>query len=168
MITHQDKISILLTFSVGFVAGVYFYFTGISFEFTSDIPEEDFYEDFVVEGQAYGICEIKGCLSFQLLADGSYRLILPNSNSGEITKNGVINLALRNELMKNLDDKSLTKQSKTSLSNNCASDDDGTDYNFVIIKNKKEYELDTCGTSIDFDSQSWLSLAKLWNYFEAL
>lgn len=168
MITHQDKISMALTFSVGVVAGVYFYFTGFSFEFGGSVPEKDFYEDFVVEGQAYGSCEMKGCMSFQLLADGSYRMVSSESRVGEVAKNGVISLDLRSELMKNLESKTLSKQSKTNSITNCASDEGGTDYNFVITKDGEKYELDTCGTNVDFNSQAWLSLAKLWNYFETL
>ena len=112
MITHQDKISMAVTFSVGFIAGVYFYFAGFSFEFGSNIPEKDFYEDFMIEGQAYGGCEVEGCLSFQLLADGTYRMVSSQSGVGEVTKNGVISLDLRSELMKNLEEKTLARQAK--------------------------------------------------------
>ena len=168
MITHQDKISLVVTFSVGFVAGVYFYFAGFSFEFGSAIPEKDFYEDFMIEGQAYGSCEMQGCLSFQLLSDGTYRMVSPMSGVGAVTKNGVIRFDLRSELMKNLEDRTLTKQAKSNGVENCASDEGGTDYNFIITKNGEEYQLDTCSTNVDYESQAWQSLAKLWNYFETL
>lgn len=168
MITHQDKISMAVTFSVGFIAGVYFYFAGFSFEFGSNIPEKDFYEDFMIEGQAYGGCEVKGCLSFQLLADGTYRMVSSQSGVGEVTKNGVISLDLRSELMKNLEEKTLARQAKTNRAENCSSDAGGIDYNFIITKEGEKYQLDTCGTYVDFESKAWQSLAKLWNYFETL
>ena len=168
MITHQDKISMTITFSVGFIAGVYFYFAGFSFEFDSKVPEKDFYEDFAIKGQAYGSCEIKGCLSFQLLADGTYRMVYPKSGINEVVRNGVINLDLRSELMRNLEKNTLAKQARRNSAENCASDAEGVDYSFKITKDGKEYKLDTCGTDIDYKSKSWLSLAKLWNYFETL
>lgn len=166
--TRQDRSMMITTFAVGFLSGFYFYFTGFSFEFSSNLPEENFYSDFSIEGKSYGDCLSDKCMSFQLLADGSYRLIIGESKDS-IVKEGFIDRDLRGELMKELNDKSLEKQTWNSLSSaNCASAEDGLDYNFKIIRADKEYTLDTCKTNVDYESKSWLSIAKLWDYFEGL
>jgi hypothetical protein len=166
--TRQDRNSIFATFCVGFVAGVYFYFTGFTFEIGSDVPDESFYTDFSIEGKAYGDCDVENCLSFQLLADGSYRLNIDSPKLGTVTKNGIIDKSLKDELMKNFNVKTLEKQSIETSSHNCASDNKGIDYNFVITKGGEKYELDTCYTNVDYKSDAWNNLAELWSYFDEL
>ncbi len=165
--TRNDRNLLFITFCVGFVSGFYFYFTGFSFEFSKDLPEEEFYTDFSIEGEAYGDCMSNECFAFQLLADGSYRLT-EDVSSQSVVKEGVITNSLRYELLSKLDSRSLEKQSLEGLNNDCASEDGGVDYKFVITKDEKEYKLDTCTTNINFQSVSWLALSDLWDYFEEL
>lgn len=165
--TRSDRNTLFITFCVGFVSGVYFYFAGFSFEFEKDLPEEEFYTDFSIEGEAYGNCIEKECFAFQLLADGSYRLT--DDVSGQsVVKDGIITKELRSKLLGNLDVKSLDIQAKLSNNRNCASDDGGIDYKFLIVKDGKEYVLDSCKTMVDFKGKSWLTLSELWDYFAGL
>ncbi len=167
MITKQDRLSILITFTIGLVAGFYFYLTGYSFKF-SGISKEDTYSDFSIVGEAYGNCQREGCLSFQLLSDGSYRVLVKKTNVGTVSKEGIIPRSLRTELTRNVDTKILKQQSQKGLATNCASSDGGVDYKFKITRAGEDYELDTCKTRVAYDSGAWGSLAKLWNHFQTL
>jgi len=167
VITKQDLLSILITFTVGLVAGAFVYFNGLSFK-SSTVPKEDSYANFTIIGEAYGSCQNSVCLSYQLLADGSYRAIVYKMGSGQVIKEGFINNQLRNELIKNLDTKTLEHQSRKALALNCASDEGGVDYKFRITRDRKEFVLDTCKSTVSYNSTAWNSLAKLWNYFETL
>ncbi len=164
MISNQDKLSILITFTIGLVAGFYFFFNG--FGPSSDVSEADLYSDFAIEGKAYGNCKKVGCLSFQLLADGSYQTLIDDLEKGQIRKNGIINPSLKKELISNINSPALITQSKKNLGQNCASSENGIDYNFTITLTGKEYELDTCKTNVAYDSKAWESLGKLWKYLE--
>lgn len=164
---RQDLISIMITFILGIGAGFYFYLTGYTFEF-SDVPKEDNYADFSIEGEAYGGCKVGGCMSFQVLADGSYRVLLTKSEVGEVVKEGVISKSLKNELVKNLSTKTLNQQSQKRPLAKCASDEDGIDYNFRITRADEDYVLDTCKNAIVYESEGWKSLGKLWKYLENL
>lgn len=164
---RQDLISIMITFVLGVGAGFYFYLTGYNFEF-SDVPNEDNYADFSIEGEAYGGCRANGCMSFQVLADGSYRVLLTRSEVGEIVKEGIISKSLKNELIKSLSTKTLTQQSQKRPLAKCASDEGGVDYNFRITRDGQDYVLDTCKNTIVYNSDGWGSLSKLWKYFEDL
>jgi len=167
--TRQDGLSILITFVIGLVAGSYFYVTGFSFK-TFTVATQDTYEDFAIVGESYGNCGLNdGCMSFQLIADGTYRA-LPDSQDVEegVVKEGDITGSLRKELQKNINISALEKQSKKVSATNCASGAQGIDYGFRITLDGKDYLLDTCKTSVDYDSKAWNSLAKLWNHFETL
>ena len=165
--TRNDRNILFSTFCVGFVVGVYVYFAGFSFEFSDDLPEEDFYTDFSIEGEAYGDCVDNRCFAFQLLADGSYRLV--DDVSGQsVIKEGLVTNTLRDKLLKDLETESLRTQSISTIGTHCSSNDDKINYKFVITKDKKEYKLDTCTTNVNFESKAWLALSDLWDYFEGL
>lgn len=162
--TRTDRNILLSTFCVGFVIGVYVYFNGFSFKLSEDLPEEKFYTDFTIEGEAYGDCVNNECFAFQLLADGSYRLV--DDVSGQsVIREGVINNSIRDRLFEDLDTESLKTQSISTVGTHCASDDGKVDYKFTITKDEKEYKLDTCTTNINFEGKAWLALSELWDYF---
>lgn len=167
MMIRQDFVSIMITFVLGVGAGFYFYLTGYTFEF-SDVPKEDSYADFSIEGEAYGGCKVDGCMSFQVLSDGSYRVLVTKSEVGEVIKEGVLTKSLKNELVKNLSTKTLDQQSQKRPLAKCSSDENGIDYNFRITRAAEDYVLDTCKNTIVYDSDGWKSLGKLWEYFENL
>ncbi|MEZ4104372.1 MAG: hypothetical protein R3B60_03740 [Candidatus Paceibacterota bacterium] len=168
MITRQDKLSILITFIMGFVAGFYFFLTGFHFEF-SLIPDSKIYDDYTIEAEAYGSCSVKGCMSFQLIVStGSYRLLTTKTEVGDIIKEGVIDRSLRNELQRMVNLNELEKQTSRRLVQKCDSKEGGVDYNFKITIDSEEYILDTCRTTVDYNSRTWTSLEKLWSYFETI
>jgi len=167
--TRQDGMSLLITFVIGLVAGGYFYVTGFSFK-TFGITTQDTYEDFAIVGESYGNCDSEGgCSSFQLLADGSFRLLHNSQDVGnELVKEGNITRSLRKELERNLTIPVLEEQSEKVRASNCASDAQAVDYSFNVTLDGKDYLLDTCKTAVIYESKAWTSLAKLWNYFETL
>ncbi|USN87804.1 MAG: hypothetical protein H6779_05415 [Candidatus Nomurabacteria bacterium] len=165
--TRQDTLSVLITFVIGLVAGGYYYITGFSFK-DSDVSTKDTYSDFAIVGKAYGNCQSDGCLSFQLLSDGTYRVLLNKADVGEVSKEGVVPKTLRKELTDNIETLALKQLSKKVSTKNCSSMEGGVDYNFKITRAGTDYELDTCKTNINYNTEAWSSLAKLWNYFETI
>lgn len=164
---HQDKISILITFIVGLLAGGYLYLTG--FATTFKLPEattDDVYAEFVIVGESYGACkEMGNCLSFQLLENGSYRALYGDGGDDVTTHEARIPFSLRRELKENLTSTLLTLDSKMSEVPICQFGNEGTNFRFRISRDEVNYVLDTCLTDIDYDGLPWQTLVKLWEHF---
>lgn len=161
--THQDKISLLITFLVGLVVGAYIYITG--FVPTYRLPEigtEQQYANWVIIGESFGACEVdENCLSFQALQDGSFQGII----SGEIVKQefkGKVSGRVRQLLDKTITDNVLTAFSEPKPETSCLYGDDATNFRFRITKEGKNYSFDTCQSSIDYNSTTWEALKTLW------
>lgn len=166
--THQDKISILITFVVGLFAGAYLYVTG--FATTFEPPEassENIYTQFVITGESYGACqEDHSCLSFQVLENGAYRALLQTKDGGTpLAKEGTIPWSLKRELASTLTAAVLTNESKVRPFPLCKYGEIGTNYRFRITRDQVSYTLDTCTSFMDYEGAAWLTLAKLWNHF---
>lgn len=163
MISAQDKISIILTFLMGLVAGGYLYLTG--FATTFEPPEAsvaDVYTQFVITAESYGQCENDDtCLSFQVLQNGSFRAIY-DGQADAGPKDGRIPLSMRGDLYDTLTPAVLASASRTSARANCQYE--GTNYRFEITRDEVEYVVDTCSSAISYESEEWAVLAKLWNY----
>lgn len=163
--TKQDKLSILITFTVGFFAGVYLYVAG--FATTFELPEvttDDVYAGFVIEGEGYGACEVDNtCLSFQLLESGAYRGLYDAVDGETVVKEGVIPRALKRELLEVLVPAQMAIESAENLGP-CRFGIDETNYRFEVSSEGKEYVLDTCTSALNYNGEIWTTLAKLWNY----
>jgi len=168
---HQDKISILITFLVGFMAGMYLYLTGFATTFKlPEVTTENVYKEFVITAEAYGACRAdNNCLTFQVLENGTYRALFDDPRGGEtIVKEGRIPRSVRKELMSALSTEQLLSDTRTWAVPDCRYGADGTNYKFRVTRDEVNYEMDTCLSVINYEGPGWLSLAKLWNYFAAL
>lgn len=163
MISNQDKISIILTFLMGLFAGGYLYLTGFATTFEPpEASEADVYTQFVITAESYGECENDDtCLSFQVLQNGSFRAIYDGlAEAGP--KDGRIPLSMRGDLYDTLTSTALASAARTSTQANCHYV--GTNYRFEITRDEVEYMIDTCSSSISYESAEWAVLANLWNY----
>jgi hypothetical protein len=168
---HQDKVSILITFAIGLVAGGYVYLTGFATTFVPpEATTEDKYEGLIINGESYGECEVdNSCLSFQLLGNGTYRAIYTNPvNNEQVSKDGGINRSLRNELSEVMKPTDLLAQSQLMPVPECKYGEEATNFKFKVTLDNVEYNLNTCRTSLDYNGQIWLTLVKVWNYFAML
>lgn len=168
---HQDKISILITFAIGLVAGGYLYLTGFATTFVPpEATSEDTYGGLIINGESYGECEIdSSCLAFQLLGNGTYRAIfVSQSDNKKISKDGSISSSLLNELKASMLPATLEGQSQIKSVVDCKYGDEGTNYKFKITLSSVEYYLDTCQTKVNYSSNAWLTLVKVWNYLAML
>lgn len=160
--THQDKISIMITFVVGFVIGGYVYLAG--FLPTYHLPEAvtpDAYESFVIVGDSYGACaQTNTCLSFQLL-DRDYRAILGSGDEAE-TVNGSISGALARKLQRVLTPEVLAANATPLPIPQCHYTETGTDFRMTITLEGKNYTLDTCVSAIEYTGTAWLALTEVW------
>lgn len=163
----QEITSILITAVVGFIFGVYIFWSGWLDNFGGpDVPSQYDFSDFTLVSEVYGGCR-DACPSFQILANGTYRyLYTPAVGEKQIIRDGSIPRSLRRELQSVMNEQSLENQSATIEPSFCNSYADGIDVIYRITFKGEEYELNTCGTAIDTTSRVWDTLVKTWNYFE--
>jgi hypothetical protein len=165
----QDILSILITFVVGFFAGGYLYLTQFAVVFNPDtVTTEAALSEFAVIGEEYGGCG-EQCPSFQVLEDGSYRYkYVPAGLTESIIKSGTLPLTLRRELVLGLTTAKLVAQSQVVDTISCKSEANGIDRRYRVTLAGDDYVLNSCGTLVDEQSNTWQGLAKLWSYFETI
>jgi hypothetical protein len=165
----QDLLSILITFSMGFVAGVYLYVVGFGDLVTRlTIANQEAASEFVIVADMYGSCE-PDCPSFQVQSDGSYRyLYVPRVGVEEVLREGVLPLNIRREIRNAVSVATLERQSQETEPADCNSFGDGVDVIYDITVDGEQYTIDSCGTTVDGDSALWRSLNSIWEYFNRL
>jgi hypothetical protein len=163
----QEMVSIIVTFIVGFIFGIYIYFSGFLLPFGgSDVQSQEAARTFTLTSEVYGSCG-DTCPSYQIQSDGSYRyLFTPAFGEAPVIRDGNIPRRLRNDLLRAMDERALEEQSFPIEPAVCNSFTDGIDVIYRVRYLGEEYEIDTCGTAIDTDSRLWNTLVKTWNYFE--
>lgn len=161
--THQDKISIIITFIFGAIVGVYLYFAGYASTFT--LPQADtseVYADLVITADSYGKCEDEGnCFAFQIIGDGSYRAIF-DATGQRIVRESSISSALNRELKATLLPADLALNSVLLDNSLCTEVINDTYYRYSISLASTTYKLDTCTTDIRYEEPVWLVLRKAW------
>ena len=161
----QDIISILITFCVGFAAGVYVYVSEFAATITGlAIPDAEKVQEFTLVGELYGNC-VGGCPSFQISYDGSYRYFYTPAEplgAGEVLRRGKLPILLNGDLRQAMVVSQLKKQSREIFVNNCVSDNGGIDASYEITIEGNKYVLDSCGTAVDMDGELWNVLIEVW------
>lgn len=167
-VLKSEKLSIMITFGVGFAGGFYLYLTDFAariVEFTT--PDYGTVSEFTIVGEVYGGCR-SACPSFQLLSDGSYRyLYTPSVGAEQVIRRGTVPLSVQQQLQQSVVVSELREQSKTIRPASCRSFTDGVDVSYDITVEGASYQLDSCGTAVDGDSKLWLALGAVWSYFQA-
>ncbi len=159
--THQDKISIIITFVVGGLVGGYMYLVG--FAPTYHLPEastQDEYADLVITADSYGACELDDtCMSFQFLQDGSYRAIVAGvSYDGSISRS--LRIKLQNAM---LEETLLVESAPVEDSADCHYGNEETNFKFVVTIAGNNYQLDSCRSAIKYEGIIWTTLTELWS-----
>lgn len=168
-LSKQDMISILLTFGMGFVAGVYLYIVGFgAFMAQIAVPDQERASEFVIIADMYGGCR-SDCPSFQVQSDGEYRyLYVPQVGQETVLRQGTLPLTLQRELRSVVTGRALRQQSVVVEPEACNSFVDGVDVAYDITLGGEEYVIDSCGTAVVGDSELWLALNRIWEYFDSL
>ncbi|MFT7644772.1 MAG: hypothetical protein ACI9BF_000429 [Candidatus Paceibacteria bacterium] len=164
-----DLMSILITFLVGAFAGLYLYVTYFAQVLTNIyIPDIGKVSELSIVGEVYGGCR-NTCPSFQVTNDGSYRyLYTPEVGQSQLFHQGVLPSKLYRQLLSELVKQTLVEQSKVKNPTNCNSYVDGNDVKYEIIIDREVYILDSCETEADLDSQLWITLHEVWEYYFSL
>lgn len=161
--THQDKLSIIITFVFGAIVGSYLYFAG--FAKTFNLPEaetSEIYADLVVTADSYGKCEeTNSCFAFQIIGDGSYRAIF-DATGQRIAKEGDVSSSLRRELEATLLPPDLVANSALLVDPLCSEVITDTYFRYSISVASSTYVLDTCTTAITYEGSVWSVLRKAW------
>lgn len=166
---RQDILSIAITFAMGFIAGIYLYVSGFAGLMNSiSIGDQSSVNEFVIVADAYGGCRSE-CPSFQVQTDGSYRyLYTPTQGSEQILRQGTLPLDIRRNLKSAVSPRTLALQSRSIEPVQCESFGDGIDVVYEITVDGVEYTLDSCGTSVDANSDLWQTLNSIWLYYGSL
>lgn len=166
--TSQDRISILITFAIGMIVGGYLYLTGFAPNYKLPaVDDVNVYQNFVLTGDSYGACEnINGCLSFQLLNDGSYRAIY-DSTGAKVALDGDITRTMLRDIPNAFTEELLRVQSANNLDGSCHYGSAESNYRFTVNYNDEVFSLDTCGSQIDYNGATWNYLKNFINYLAA-
>jgi hypothetical protein len=161
----QDWISILMTFVFGLFAGGYLYVTEFAtYVNNSAVPDAVEASKLSIVSDIYGGCGNQ-CSSFQVLGDGSYRYFYtPNEGGEQVLVEGKLPNDIQKSLKNAFASGQLETQSKPYEPTVCNSYSDGLDVVYEITKNGTEYNLDSCGTAIDGNSELWTALNSIWSY----
>lgn len=167
----QDKLTVLSALLIGVIAGSYLYLVGYAPEWESGqgVATEEEATEFVVIGEMYGGMRMGTPPSFQIESDGSYRYLQFSDNPempGEATE-GAIPRTLLRDLKAALTDDVLIEAAKPETKEMCAQMVDGIDYRYIVVKDGVEYELDTCTTNFEVESEAGQQLSAVWDYFES-
>ena len=156
-----DWLVVLLTFFTGVAAGSFVYLSGFK-EIDIDPVKPSVISAFeIIVTQTGGCLRGDGCSSYRILSDGNYVLI---AGSGETT-GGLLAEDQLNSLKKTLAETDLEQQSLKVEPDFCEAWVDGIDTSYQITRDKITYELDTCGTAVDVDSDLIELLDWLWVQF---
>ena len=165
----QDALSIIITFLVGVVAGVYMYL-GNAAGWLAELATPDATEvatAFVIVGDVYGGCRT-ACPSFQVSHDGSYRyLYTPAAGAEQVLREGTLPRQLQRQLTDSLTPAALAAQSQAIQPAVCNSYTDGIDVVYDISYAGEQYTLDSCGTAVVAESVLWVTLGDIWTHFES-
>lgn len=168
--THQDRLSIIITFVCGFVVGAYLYFAGFlpTYHLPDNVPTEDIYSGFVVVVDTYGGCEEKNqCLSFQLLSDRSFQAVL-GADTNAKAFNGTLPKSLVRNLQTELNLEAIQSNTRTLLDSECHYvGEEASNFRFVITFEGRNYSLDTCRNEINYESGLWKSLREVYREIAA-
>ena len=166
---RQDTLSVLFTFVVGFIAGMFLYLThfGKLINDTAVTTQADV-DSLSIVGEAYGKCG-SDCPSFQVLADGSYRFQYAEVRGGEkVIKSGTLPLQFRRSLDDALNPDDLEEQSTRVEPTGCNSRQNGIDVRYDITLEGEDFNLDSCGTAVDGKGKIWTTLSEVWKYFDTV
>ena len=164
----QDLVSVLLTFTVGVIAGGYLYLIGFAPQFIpTGVPGSQAYDELTITGEQYGGCQMtRACPSFQIRADGSYRYAQGSTADERVSvREGRLPNSLRRDVLDVMRTPLLEESAEPVERDACPSYADGADARYDVSKDGERYRLDTCHTALSPDTEPGRTLAKLWNYF---
>jgi hypothetical protein len=163
---RHELILFFLTFFFGLFCGMLLYVFVYAPAYKNSNLTDISQLGFQLSGQAYGRCQTGTmvCPSFVLNADGSYQYIPWYSSTADTPKpiTGTLSSSQLNSIENAL--KTADYTALQQASSVCAADSGGTDYQYNVVINGAQQELDTCHTEF---GQSALAtkLAPLWNAF---
>ncbi len=160
-------ISVVITFTVGFIGGIYLYINGYAPMFANQGVEDiETQEQFTIIGEAYGSCQ-GACPSFRVAFDGSYRyLYYETLTSPSTIDEGTLPFTLRRQLQRGIQSDDLLAQTILLDTTNCISQTSDINIRYRIILEGEEFLLDSCQTNIDDNSDIWLALNDVWEYIQ--
>ena len=160
----HERILFFLTFVFGLFCGMMLYVMVYAPAYKNSNLTDISTLSFQLSGQAYGRCQTGTmvCPSFVLNADGTYRYIPWYSGTADTPKpvTGTLDGTRFRAIVAALQAANYTELQKSSAT--CAADVGGTDYQYNVVLNGVQQELDTCHTRFG-DSSLAATLAPLWN-----
>ena len=165
----QDVLLLITTCVMGFVFGMYAFFTGYSpMARVVETQVEEWTGELVIVGEAYGGCSrLDTCPTFRIASNGSYRYFYyPSGARDAVLREGEISRTQLAALRRVASEDDLQVSSRPTNPAFCESYTDGIDVRYVVTRDGVDYRLDSCGTDVQSDGELWQTLSQLWTYFE--
>ncbi len=163
-------LSILITFTVGLVAGSYLYFTQFLPNFSPEAISESIMTDtLVIEGEMYGGFRTGSPPSFQLENGGVFRYLpIAPGNSVADVRTGVLPQEIWSAVERSVSETALVTAAEVRERTDCQSYVDGIDYRYSIRINEEVYMLDSCTTAFTTTGTIGQTMASVWDYLETI
>lgn len=161
----HEKLLFLMTLILGIFCGVMLYVMVYAPAFNNSNNLTDISQlSFQVTGHAYGRCQTGTmvCPSFQLNADGSYQYMpwYSSETAAPPPVTGTLSVDQLSALKAAVTAADYTKLERPG--GTCAAIHGGTDYQYSVVLNGQQQELDTCNTIFGRSTLA-TTLAPLWN-----
>lgn len=165
----DDLISIIITIIVGLVGGAYLYVAHYTKLYGQDeVETQQEQAEFSMVAEAYGSCGTN-CPAFQIKNDGSYRYrYFTEINQPPTLREGTLPLSEQRELRRALDESTLNEQSQSIPLDTCNSATGGVDIKYSVVYKAQQYQIDSCGTAVDSESDLWQAFGKVWQYLKTV
>lgn len=165
----QELLSMLITFVVGFLAGMFLYInvfpTMLQQDDVGTLAEQG---EFEIISQAYGGCR-SDCPAFRVAADGTFRFQFTERAGEEpMIRSGTLPRRLQREISREVTVAAIALQTSEVPPQNCASASGGIDIRYDVTLGGATYRLDSCRTDVDFTSDAWVTLGAIWEYLNNL
>jgi hypothetical protein len=164
---RSDWMLLGMTFLTGVFIGVALYVLSFKPTYTPETlnESESVAQSFSIIGEQYGGFQEAGyrAPSFRLLADGSYTYA-PGGTDASIPVTGVLPNSLFVEIEAVSNVAELQENSLSIEPDSCRSFSDGIEYRYQVVRDGEVFVLDSCTTTLGYDSELALVLEDVWWY----
>lgn len=165
----DDLISIWITIIVGLVGGAYLYVAQFTKLYGNDgVETQEEQLEFSMTAEAYGSCGTN-CPAFQVKNDGTYRYrYYTEVDQPPTVREGTLPFSEQRTVKRALSEDVLQEQSQVVSPAGCNSATGGIDIKYNVVYKAKQYQINSCGTAVDSESELWSAFSAIWQYLQTV
>lgn len=159
---REDWILFILTFVTGLFAGAYTFVVFFKPEYAPDnMPADEIAaQEFSIVGSAYSDT-LDGYPSFRVVRDGSYQYF---ETAVSEPRSGSLPFTLLADLKAVATEESLITAESSEGDKECRSENGGVDMEYQVTRDAILYEIDTCFSTLPYESDLFRTFGAIWNY----